>query len=440
MNSKPFLCYTDYCRFCPSYIERLINYYAITSFMNLRNGLIALLAAASISSCSTPPLPNGPGPRPNPDCIVGSAVDYASVRGLDLDVSVYDTNLNRSSYDAVGKECFTRHERDMIDELNAVKNEGADLVTLQKIVNDYPNAGPATVYALRASWNAYLEDKRFDSSLEFYDTNRLGWVALDRAFGSSFPGQIIQVRGHDSLTPYPISSLIYSASTPDWDPNPGQTSSFLDRFPGCEGLIGTGQGYPEFGFQSSADIVFRSEVFSTPLPIRSALPPGSKIENIFVVTEYTFFGDEFSDAYVLVSYDVHPDDNSLIGFRTVYEYMVHVIPGPQYLTSNPATWFFNKDNFDYVPGDILQGNEIVAYVSPGMAAGDRKIYDHTIYVYEERPELVGVGSPFDPSYGIQTLDYLAAHTMPDVPKEFTAVPTQPRYANLSIHGCSYRLE
>jgi len=403
-----------------------------------------LVGASLLSSCgnsSVPPNPNGPVPTNNPDCIVGSAVEYASDLDLGLDVGVFDSNLNRSNYDSSGVQCFTKHEKAMIDELSEIKSEGADPLTLQKIINDYPNAGPATVYALRASWDATLVDQEFDTSLEFYDSNRLGWVAIDRATGISLPGFFLRDRGLDGMTPYPVDDNVSSAGAPDWNPNPGldEISSFLDRFPGCEGLIGTGEGFPEF-WQSSSDFLYADYLWGTPIPIRSALPPGAKVNSIIIGNRVTSFGDEYSDSTMELKYDVHPDDNNLIGFKVVYEFLAHMVPDVSNVSTDRDMWVFGKSDFGVSEGQILDADTIIAYQNPRVSSGARGIYDHTIFVDEKSPELVGFGPPFDTLRGFQSLDYLAAHTMLEVPKRFTAVPTEPRYADLSIHGCSYELD
>ncbi|MFT4308646.1 MAG: hypothetical protein ACMXYM_04735 [Candidatus Woesearchaeota archaeon] len=410
-------------------------------------GVGVLSAALLVSSCDTnggviPPPPD-PDPVPNPDCVSGSAVDYAREVGLDVDVSVYDSNLNRHEYDAVGERCFTRFERSMIDELRSLVDEGADEIVLQRVVDDYPVVGPATVWALRGTWDATLADQAHNPALRFYDpdtnTDHLGWIDLAGGIGVSLPSTFLAEQNLDHLTPHPIDENVHSVSPPDWNRNPDETSTFLDRIPGCEGLLSTGEDFPTF-VNSSGDYIFNGHLLHTPVPIRSVLPPGTVVAGVRVRDRVTWRGVEFTDGVVDLRYDVHPDDRYLIGFKAVYEMAAHVVPGPDNITTDTEYWLFDTDEFSVRPGSTADG--VLAYVNPRMAAGASMVYDHTVFVRDEHPEISEVGPPWDEARTMQTLDYLAAFTIPEseVPRQVTAVPMQPRYADLTIHGCQYELE
>ncbi len=405
-------------------------------------GLGVLAAVLLISSCDpgdgggvTPP----PDPAPNPDCVSGTAVDHALEVGLDLYVAAYDANLNRYEHDVEGEHCFTRFERSMIDELRSLVDEGADPVVLQRVVDDYPVVGPATVWALRGTWDAARADQAFDPDRSFYDTGRLGWIDLARGIGGSFPGSYLAERGLEDVTVYPLDEKILDVAPPDWNPDPDETNTFLDRFPGCEGLLSTGESFPSM-MQSSGDFFFQSHLFNTPVPIRSVLPPGAVVSSVRARDRVSQLGEDFTDGVVDLRLDVHPDDRSLIGFRTVYEMVAHVVPGPENITTDPDTWVFDVDAFAVQAGNPAQ--DVLVYVNPGMASGNTMLYDHTVYVREQRPELAEVGPLWDEARGLQSLDYLAAFTIPlsEVPRQFTAPPLQSRYADLSIHGCASDLQ
>ena len=395
-----------------------------------------ILAAGIMAGCNqSNNIYHPPQPIINPDCIIGSAADYANKIGLPLDVSIYDDNTNKNQKET---QCFTIHEKKMIDQLSVLLVEGAKQETLQQIVVDYPTVGPATIWALEQTWNATLKDQQYDTDMQFYDTGVLGWIALDIATGVSLPGKILEDWGLEDNTPYPIDHNLKVMFPPDWNPNPGVASTFLEYIPGCEDIMLGGQPYPDYLWQSSADVIYSHESRSNPRPIRSALPPGAQIIRIHVVELEHMLGGTFNEGIVALRYDVHPDDRHLIGFDSVFEYMAHTVPNESNLSPERENWFFTVDDYNFNVGDKVGFGEIVAYQNPRYDFTG-PIYDHTIFVGKKYHELIGIGSPFDERLHVQTIDYMASHYSYNelgVPRAFNAFPTEPRYENMSVHGCS----
>ena len=404
-------------------------------------------AALLVSSCDThggppPPRPPDPVPGPNPDCVSGSAVDHAREVGLDVDVSVYDSNLNRHEYGAEGERCFTRFERSMIDELRSLVDEGADERALQRVVDDYPVVGPATVWALRQTWDATLADQVHNPALRFYDpdtdTDRLGWVNLRNSIGMSLPGLLLEERGHSDRTPYPVDRNISGMSPPDWDAREGHISVFIDRIPGCERLLSTAQDFPGVP-QASADMIVAPHLIQTPVAVRSVLPPGAVVSDVRVTNrEIPGLGVPYSDGSVTLRYDVHPDDHPLIGFRAVYDLIGHSVPAVRNVTTDRDLYVFEPSEYPVGVGGVVSEDTVLAYLNPRISSGGRMVHDHTVFVYERRAELSGVGTPWSERDASQPLDYLAARLLEHlgVPRSLIAIPFEPRYADLTIHGCT----
>jgi hypothetical protein len=396
----------------------------------LRRGLTVLVSAASLTACAVPPTPT-PQATPNPECLSGSATEYTREAGLDLDVRIYDENRNKHERDHAGERCFTTHEKAWIDELKALSEEGAEGETLQKIIDDHPTVGPGTVQALRLDWDATLFDQQFDPTIEFYSRERLGWVPIDIATGISLPGLRLREAGVEGTSRFPIDEKLRGFVGPDWNPDPGDEnrSSFLDEAGRTCALNLRGQGYPEYPIPSSLDITYSASMRGTPLALGNITLDHARVERITVVDEFDPIIGWLNDAYLLVEYDVHPDDTPMLGFESYSAFQIH-------LTPNPSSVTFTKEDYEratgLTEGSTINTGDFIGYQNPRMDGGYGPNYDLSIWVRERIPGLVGPA--YNGSLGHQVLGILG-HM--EYPREVSATPTQPRYSDedYSIHGC-----
>jgi hypothetical protein len=399
--------------------------------MSLRRGLVALLATLSLSGCTTPTPPTPPVPTPNPECISGSAVEYAREAELDLNVIAYDENTNKHERDHIGEQCFTTHEKAWIDELETLVTEGAEGETLQRIIDDHPTVGPGTVQALRLDWDATRFDQQFDPTIEFYSRERLGWVPIDIATGVSLPGLRLREAGAEGTSKYPIDETLLGIHGPDWNPDPGDEniSSFLDETGRSCAVTLRGQPYPEYPVPSSLDISYAASMRGVQMPLHNITLNNARVERITVVDEFDPVIGWLNDAYLLVEHDVHPDDTPMLGFESYSAYQIHLTPDPNLVT-------FTKEDFEratgLTEGSTINTGDFIGFQNPRFDSGIGPNYDLSIWIRQRIPGLVGPA--YNQALGHQVLDILG-HML--YPRNVSATPTQPRYSDesYSIHGC-----
>jgi len=308
---------------------------------------------AAFGTACTENVNGGGTDYPGTDRIDGSPSDYASSIGLPLDVSILDNNDN------VLGGAFTNHERDWIDVLKAISNEGKLTDNeLQDTIEHHHKVGPMAVKALALSYKGYLEDKIHEPDVIHWTPTQLGWIPMDKIMPDSSLPAYNHANSESAITNYPINTKTTLWGPPDWtNLIQGVTSTFLSEMGACPNCNLTQDVF----MTGSLDMLMRREFQDGDLqklyyPVyNGTLTPG-KVLNIVInrMDDGAYFG-EFDEAGITVEYKVHPDDRSVMNVSKLFYIYSHLSPNNER--------YFTLDDFPFRTGDNIPFGTFLGYIS-----------------------------------------------------------------------------
>jgi len=377
----------------------------------MRNTILGLGLVGMLASCdgnSTIPPPNGNGPA-GTVCLEDTAVNYANNIGLPLDVRILDTNNDSKG------GCFTNHERDWIDELKLVYDDGVlSAGEVQSFLDYFDTVGPMIPKALNLSYKEFLVDRQFEPDVVDFVPEHLGWIPLNVILpDASLPGLYHDILG-EPLTNYPINRTTSFFGLPDWqNQRRGETSTFLSELGICdlcyntEDALNIGSLDMLFGDREVDDsglVLKWKEVFA------GNLTPGV-VNRITIYTRSNDLSGEYNVADVTVDYEVHPDDRSLFDAESLRYVYAHIAPN--------ENQFFGKEDFPFSENDSIDFGTKLGYINWRF----NSLLDFSVFVFDQ----IGVG-PYIPVEGFPNtyvMDILGAKDV--YPERLRPTATQPRY-------------
>jgi len=375
---------------------------------------IILSASLVVGACDGPPVtPEPPVVPPNPDCIVGSAVEHASSLGLNIDVGIYDNNKDSRG------GCFTIHEKNMIDGLyNVRKVFGIEELVLQEIVDVYRTVGPLTVSALRDHAIGWDYDQKYFSAPFF--SGRLNYILAHRMVPTMLmPGLQANpdVSGFEVGHFYPINEGVYHWIPPrmnnleDVDMVPSET--FLSRM----GYDECRRAIPQ-QFVGSLDIGTPDHSVNR---VYLGWPEPVKLINLIPTTR-TRGGITYNEFGLGFLYKVDPDDKYLLNVEEVFIGVSHMFP---------KEFASLKTREDYL---LMYGFKIGGEVQPYTFLGyNDNIGKYVDISYETTNFIYGAPRNVTNNY---VFDLLGAH-FSNNPDNLGIRFAESRFDNLRIHApCS----